>query len=163
MNEAREIVRVWGEGFLPYASQGRGKVIVEGYQDMQRSGIRFPAPSGEENKWVTMVKAPTSHRSDSMSDRVSSSVSSSSSSIPSKRVSDVDPKELYRNVKRLVAKLDEEGIDFFDNEKAVVRNIIDISYIQSIAEDSQASQKALMVMIDRETTRGNDENVADLF
>lgn len=163
MNEAREIVRVWGEGFLPYASQGRGKVIVEGYQDMQRSGIRFPAPSGEENKWVPMVKAPTSHRSETMSDRISSSVSSSSSSIPSKRVSDVDPKELYRNVKRLVAKLDEEGIDFFDNEKAAVGNIIDISYIQSIAEESQASQKALMVMIDRETTRGNDENVADLY
>ena len=70
------------------------------------------------------IKAPTSHRSDSMSDRVSSSVSSSSSSIPSKRVSDLDPKELYRNVKRLVAKLDEEGIDFFDNEKAAVRNIV---------------------------------------
>jgi len=32
----------------------------------------------------------------------------------------LDPKELYRNVKRLIAKLDEEGISFFDNEKARV-------------------------------------------
>lgn len=66
MNDARAMVRVWGEGFLPYASQGRGKVIVEGYQDMQRDGcsacsasrvgIRFrPAPNEEENKWVPMV------------------------------------------------------------------------------------------------------------
>lgn len=38
MNDARAMVRVWGEGFLPYASQGRGKVIVEGYQEMQRDG-----------------------------------------------------------------------------------------------------------------------------
>ena len=70
MNDARAMVRVWGEGFLPYASQGRGKVIVEGYQEMQRDGkvvicslskgIRFPpAPNEDENKWVPMVTAPT--------------------------------------------------------------------------------------------------------
>lgn len=41
MNDARAMVRVWGEGFLPYASQGRGKVIVEGYQEMQRDGNVF--------------------------------------------------------------------------------------------------------------------------
>ena len=41
MNDARAMVRVWGEGFLPYASQGRGKVIVEGYQEMQRDGAIF--------------------------------------------------------------------------------------------------------------------------
>ena len=113
MNDARAMVRVWGEGFLPYASQGRGKVIVEGYQDMQRSGIRFPAaPNEEENKWVPMVTVPTS--------RSSASSSSGSSSVPSKSVSEVNPKELYRNVKRLLAKLDEEGLDFFANERARV-------------------------------------------
>ena len=118
MNDARNIVRVWGEGFLPYASQGRGKVIVEGYQDMQRSGIRFPAPAGEETKWVPMVAAPT--RKSEEPSYSSSSSSSSSRSVPSKRVADLDPKELYRNVKRLIAKLDEEGISFFENEKARV-------------------------------------------
>lgn len=61
---------------------------------------------------------------------------------------DLDPKELYRNVKRLLAKLEEEGPEFFENAKA-----------KSIVEDSKASQKALMVLIDRETTRGDDENV----
>ena len=45
----------------------------------------------------------------------------SSSSVPSKRVSDLNPKELYRNVKRLLSKLDEEGLDFFENAKAKVR------------------------------------------
>ena len=63
---------------------------------------------------------------------------------------DLDPKELYRNVKRLLAKLDEEGPEFFENAKA-----------KSIVEDSKASQKALRVMIDRETTRGDDENVEE--
>lgn len=113
MNDARNIVRVWGEGFLPFASQGRGKVIVEGYQDMQRSGIRFPAPAGEEEKWVPMVSPPTT--------RKDSEPVVEHSSVPSKRVADLDPKELYRNVKRLVAKLDEEGPSFFENEKARVR------------------------------------------
>lgn len=127
MNDARAMVRVWGEGFLPYASQGRGKVIVEGYQDMQRSGIRFPAaPNEEENKWVPMVTVPTSRSSASSSSSSnyyggsSSSSSSGSSSVPSKSVSEVNPKELYRNVKRLLAKLDEEGLDFFANERARV-------------------------------------------
>lgn len=112
MNDARNIVRVWGEGFLPFASQGRGKVIVEGYQDMQRSGIRFPAPAGEETKWVPMVSPP--------SRKAAESVSEPSHSVPSKRVSDLDPKELYRNVKRLLSKLEEEGPSFFENEKARV-------------------------------------------
>lgn len=130
MNDARAMVRVWGEGFLPYASQGRGKVIVEGYQDMQRSGIRFPAaPNEEENKWVPMVTVPTSRSSASSSSSSSnyyggssssSSSSGGSSSVPSKSVSEVNPKELYRNVKRLLAKLDEEGLDFFANERARV-------------------------------------------
>lgn len=123
MNDARNIVRVWGEGFLPYASQGRGKVIVEGYQDMQRSGIRFPAPSGEETKWIPQVSAPSRRREESP-------VEKAVSSTPSKRVSEVDPKELYRNVKRLVAKLDEEGIDFFENEKAHVQNTIFLTISQ---------------------------------
>lgn len=125
MNDARAMVRVWGEGFLPYASQGRGKVIVEGYQDMQRDGsfssslsrigIRFPpAANEEENKWVPMVTVPS--RSSA-----SKTQSYSSSSVPSKRVSDLNPKELYRNVKRLLSKLDEEGLDFFENAKAKVR------------------------------------------
>ena len=128
MNDARAMVRVWGEGFLPYASQGRGKVIVEGYQDMQRSGIRFPAaPNEEENKWVPMVTVPTSRSNASSSSSSSyyggsgSSSSSNSSSVPSKAVSEVNPKELYRNVKKLLAKLDEEGLDFFANERAQVR------------------------------------------
>ena len=125
MNDARAMVRVWGEGFLPYASQGRGKVIVEGYQDMQRDGsfssslsrigIRFPpAANEEENKWVPMVTVPS--RSSTPKTQ-----SYSSSSVPSKRVSDLNPKELYRNVKRLLSKLDEEGLDFFENAKAKVR------------------------------------------
>ena len=123
MNEARNIVRVWGEGFLPYASQGRGKVIVEGYQDMQRSGIRFPAPSGEETKWVPMISPPT---------RKPAEPSSNRSSIPSKRASDVDPKELYRNVKRLQAKLNEEGPSFFENEKARVSSaMINLEIVDS--------------------------------
>ena len=116
MNDARAMVRVRGEGFLPYASQGRGKVIVEGYQDMQRSGIRFPpAPNEEENKWVPMVSVPTSRSSAS-----SSYYSSASSGVSTKSVADLNPKELYRNVKRLLAKLEEDGIDFFANEKARV-------------------------------------------
>lgn len=128
MNDARSMVRVWGEGFLPYASQGRGKVIVEGYQDMQRDGaftssascvgIRFPPASNEdENKWVPMVSPPTRTYSSSTS---TSTPTYSSSSTSSKRASDLNPKELYRNVKRLLAKLDEEGLDFFQNEKAKV-------------------------------------------
>lgn len=126
MNDARAMVRVWGEGFLPYASQGRGKVIVEGYQDMQRSGIRFPAPPNEEeNKWVPMVTVPTSRSTASSSGSGGSSSyyggsSSGSSGVPSKAVSEVNPKELYRNVKRLLAKLDEEGLEFFANERARV-------------------------------------------
>ena len=160
MNDARAMVRVWGEGFLPYASQGRGKVIVEGYQEMQRDGnafssifhqigVRFPpAPNEEENKWVPMVTAPTRSSSSSSSSKPESSYSSSSST-PSKRVQDFDPKELYRNVKKLLTKVEEEGVNFFENAKA-----------KSIAEDCKASQKALMVMIDRETTRGSDENVS---
>ena len=94
-----------------------------------------------------MVTAPT--RSTSRSTTSYSSTTESSSG-PAKRVQDLDPKELYRNVKRLLAKLEEEGIEFFENAKA-----------KSIVEDSKASQKALMVMIDRETTRGDDENVCD--
>ncbi|KAK8820549.1 hypothetical protein WA577_006609 [Blastocystis sp. JDR] len=145
MNDARAMVRVWGEGFLPYASQGRGKVIVEGYQDMQRDGIRFPpAPNEEENKWVPMVSPP--QRSYSSTSAPTSTYAASST--PTKRVSDLNPKELYRNVKRLLAKLEEEGLGFFENEKA-----------KSIAEESAASQKPLMVLIDRETTRGDDENM----
>ena len=160
MNDARAMVRVWGEGFLPYASQGRGKVIVEGYQEMQRDGkvvicslskgIRFPpAPNEDENKWVPMVTAPTHSSSRSTTSYNSRSEPSSG---PAKRVQDLDPKELYRNVKKLLAKLEEEGVDFFENAKA-----------KSIVEDSKASQKALMVMIDRETTRGDDENVWDMI
>ena len=114
MNDARAMVRVWGEGFLPYASQGRGKVIVEGYQDMQRDGIRFPAPQNEsENKWVPMVSAPSRSYQ-------SSSESTYTNMRSPKHVSDLDPKDLYRKVKRLLAKLDEEGITFFENEKAKV-------------------------------------------
>lgn len=127
MNDARAMVRVWGEGFLPYASQGRGKVIVEGYQDMQRDGcsacsasrvgIRFPpAPNEEENKWVPMVSPP--QRSYSSTSAPTSTYAASST--PTKRVSDLNPKELYRNVKRLLAKLEEEGLGFFENEKAKV-------------------------------------------
>lgn len=117
-------------------------------------GVRFPpAPNEEENKWVPMVTAPTrnSSSSSSSSSRTESSYSSSSSSssTPSKRIQDFDPKELYRNVKKLLAKVDEEGVSFFENAKA-----------KSIADDCKASQKALMVMIDRETTRGSDENVS---
>lgn len=160
MNDARAMVRVWGEGFLPYASQGRGKVIVEGYQEMQRDGrvvycfssylgVRFPpAPNEEENKWVPMVTAPTRSSASSSSSNSRSESSYSSSSAPTKRVQDFDPKELYRNVKKLLSKVEEDGVDFFENAKA-----------KSIAEDCKASQKALMVMIDRETTRGTDENV----
>ena len=89
---------------------------MEGYQDMQRSGIRFPpAPNEEENKWVPMVSVPTSRSSAS-----SSYYSSASSGVSTKSVADLNPKELYRNVKRLLAKLEEDGIDFFANEKARV-------------------------------------------
>ena len=96
-----------------------------------------------------MVTAPTHSSSRSTTSYNSRSEPSSG---PAKRVQDLDPKELYRNVKKLLAKLEEEGVDFFENAKA-----------KSIVEDSKASQKALMVMIDRETTRGDDENVWDMI
>ena len=98
----------------------------------------------EESKWVPQITVQT--RSYSRP----AAYSAPETSGPSKRVQDLDPKELYRNVKRLLAKLDEEGPEFFENAKA-----------KSIVEDSKASQKALMVMIDRETTRGDDENVEE--
>lgn len=97
----------------------------------------------EESKWVPQITVQTRSYS-----RPATYSAPETSSGPSKRVQDLDPKELYRNVKRLLAKLEEEGPEFFENAKA-----------KSIVEDSKASQKALMVLIDRETTRGDDENV----
>lgn len=97
----------------------------------------------EESKWIPQITVQTRSYS-----RPTTYNAPETSSGPSKRVQDLDPKELYRNVKRLLAKLEEEGPEFFENAKA-----------KSIVEDSKASQKALMVLIDRETTRGDDENV----
>jgi len=55
MNSAKIIVRDWANAFMPVVSQGRGKVLVEGYQDMQCSGIHFP-PTTEQPSWQPKIK-----------------------------------------------------------------------------------------------------------
>ena len=46
MNKARTMMLEWGEAFRPLVSQGLGKSIVDGYQEMIKDGIRFPPLSG---------------------------------------------------------------------------------------------------------------------
>lgn len=70
-NEAKNMIRLWGDAFMPYASSGRGRVIVEGYQDMQRDGMlnglpltsRHPIPSSSQRHQVGAPHQPSSPRS----------------------------------------------------------------------------------------------------
>lgn len=87
MNIARTMMLEWGEAFLPFVSQGFGKSIVGGYQEMMKDGIRFP-PLTESNKWIPCLE-PEAHQR-----------------------TDFDVKEFYRRMKRVVARIDESGPSF---------------------------------------------------
>ncbi|KAK8789807.1 hypothetical protein WA158_006587 [Blastocystis sp. Blastoise] len=150
-NDCKAMIRRWGDAFMPYASSGRGRTIVEGYQDMQRDGIRFaPAPSSEE-KWEPPVNPPRRIESSYSNNYASSpsykSSSSSSSSSYAEPSSPFDPKETYRLLKKVLAKQEDEGNDVFENEK-----------IKTFVEETIGNTKRLQRLIERETTSGGNEN-----
>lgn len=133
MNAAKIIVRDWADAFMPVVSQGRGKVIVEGYQDMQRSGIHFPI-STEKPKWVPQVNPVQKEKP-------------RKESVHSEEETDFDIKAFYRQVKRLQEKLTEEGVEFFENAKA-----------QSIADECEQSLPRIQKILSRAEAGYEDEN-----
>ena len=127
MNEAKSIVHEWAEAFMPFASQGRGKVIVEGFQDMQRSGIHFP-PAHDKPTFVPMI---TPHHAKKEEEKEEESF---------------DVKAFYRKVKRLNEKIEEEGISFFENVKA-----------QAIASECEFSLPTIKKLLAKEERNGDDD------
>ena len=127
MNEAKSIVHEWAEAFMPFASQGRGKVIVEGFQDMQRSGIHFP-PAHDKPTFVPMI---TPHQPKKEEEKEEESF---------------DVKAFYRKVKRLNEKIEEEGISFFENVKA-----------QAIASECEFSLPTIKKLLAKEERNGDDD------
>ena len=93
MNKARTMMLEWGEAFLPIVSQGFGKAIVQGYQEMMNEGIRFP-PLTESNKWTPCTQLVA----------------------PEKPVSS-DVKDFYRHVKRAMGAIEETGVAYFKTEE----------------------------------------------
>lgn len=139
MNSAKSIVREWGDAFIPYVSQGRGKVIVEGYQDMQRSGIHFP-PAGDKPSWTPLVH-PTKQQN--------RSVNSPKSVNPAESVveEDFDVKGFYRKVKKVIERLEEKGITLFDNVK-----------VQAIAAECEFSLPKIQSLLKSKEQKGMDDD-----
>ena len=127
MNEAKSIVHEWAEAFMPFASQGRGKVIVEGFQDMQRSGIHFP-PAHDKPTFVPMISPHQPKKEEE------------------KEEESFDVKAFYRKVKRLNEKIEEEGISFFENVKA-----------QAIASECEFSLPTIKKLLAKEEKNGDDD------
>ena len=96
VNEAKKAIHEWGEAFLPLVSKGFGRVIVEGYRDMKRDGIQFPALSYSPS-WVPAIT-------------MSPSTSSCDDAF--------DVKEFYRRVKRLKTELETSGSQVFQQKAA---------------------------------------------
>ena len=92
MNKARTMMLEWGEAFLPFVSQGLGKSIVDGYQEMIKDGIRFP-PLTESNKWSPCLKSEPYHKTE------------------------FDVKDFYRRMKKVVARIDESGTSFLHSSE----------------------------------------------
>ena len=95
MNKARTMMLEWGEAFLPFVSQGLGKTIVEGYQEMMNDGIRFP-PLTESNKWTPCTQLVT----------------------PEKPVTS-DVKDFYRHIKQAMGTIEEKGTAYFQTNEGV--------------------------------------------
>ena len=93
MNKARTMMLEWGEAFLPIVSQGFGKAIVQGYQEMMNEGIRFP-PLTESNKWTPCLQLVASEKP----------VSS-------------DVKDFYRHIKRAMGTIEETGVSYFKTDE----------------------------------------------
>ena len=93
MNKARTMMLEWGEAFLPFVSQGLGKTIVEGYQEMMNDGIRFP-PLTESNKWTPCTQLVT----------------------PEKPVTS-DVKDFYRHIKQAMGTIEEKGTAYFQTNE----------------------------------------------
>lgn len=145
MNSAKSIVREWGDAFMPYVSQGRGKVIVEGYQDMQRNGIHFP-PAGDKPSWIPLVHPK---------ERQNQSANSTKSVDPvdpveSVEEGDFDVKGFYRKVKKVVERLDEEGITLFENMK-----------VQAIAAECEFSLPRIQSLLKSKEQKELDDDYCD--
>ena len=95
MNKARAMMLEWGEAFRPLVSQGLGKSIVDGYQEMIKDGIRFP-PLTESNKWTPCLEPESYHRTD------------------------FDIKDFYRRMKKVVARIDESGPSFLHSSEGAI-------------------------------------------
>lgn len=93
MNRARTMMLEWGEAFLPFVSQGLGKTIVQGYQEMMNDGIRFP-PLTESNKWTPCTQLVASEKP----------VSS-------------DVKDFYRHIKKAMGVIEETGTAYFKTDE----------------------------------------------
>ena len=145
-NEAKNMIRLWGDAFMPYASSGRGRVIVEGYQDMQRDGIRFP-PLPNDTKWEPPINPPRRAPERSYSNSYSSSSSKPSRSTVDEGSDDFDPKETYKMLKKLMAKYEDEGNSIFENQKIV-----------AFVERCKGNSNRLQRIIERESMKDDNEN-----
>ena len=155
MNSAKIIVRDWANAFMPVVSQGRGKVIVEGYQDMQRSGIHFP-PTTEPPSWQPKIKVEPGKPNQvehSVKNRMVNSEENSLNRAVSggeeEEEEEFDIKAFYRRVKRLEEKLDEEGDSFFANSKA-----------QAIASECEMNIPRIRSILQKEEVEEEDNYIA---
>ena len=122
MNKARTMMLEWGEAFLPFVSQGLGKTIVEGYQEMMNDGIRFP-PLTESNKWTPCTQLVT----------------------PEKPVTS-DVKDFYRHIKQAMGTIEEKGTAYFQTNEGTKgleecrRRMPDMDAILTSASDESTLQ-----------------------
>lgn len=108
------VIAQWKRMFSSSPHPEKVKVIVDGIKDMEKSGLTFSdtVPIEEEEEDVSSLPIYSGLQKPPELIRVRRLSSGVSSAQMSNRVG-FDPKILYRNVKRLIMKLNEYGDDLF--------------------------------------------------
>ena len=115
------VIAQWKQMFSSSSHPEKVKVILDGIEDMEKSGLTFSStvPVEEEEEDISSLPIYSGIQRAPELIRVRRDSSGVGSALMKSRVG-FDPKILYRNVKRLMIKLNEYGEDLFLQPEARV-------------------------------------------
>ena len=151
------MIAQWKTRLSSCAHPDKFKVILDGIKDMEKSGISFSSvsPSEPESDLSSLPVYSAEAKPETIAlPRENSGIDNTNLA---NRVG-FDPKNLYRNVKRLLVKLDEYGDNLFLQPEARVSLVLPLD-LQDMCMMCTLSQPELQDLIHREVMLGTNEKL----
>ena len=139
------VIAQWKHMFSSSPHPEKVKVILDGIEDMEKSGLTFSdtVPIEEEDEDISSLPLYSGLQKSPEQIRVRRESSGVGSALMNSRVG-FDPKILYRNVKRLIMKLNEYGDDLFLQPEARVQLLFcfDLECVSNVHNESTRVTRA---------------------